>query len=232
VSNPFNPTNQDANMVAQLQTVQAGGPNLSSGLLPASAQIAKLVALDITNQAVAMGVTSPAVPRMFAGALEGGEVISQLTVDPAVTPATNPATVYKAATGTTHTDAAIVSVVQDGATVLVPGVYDLHGVAGTGGGTLKLTWNGGAAVDNIAANTAGVVLHGGVAGQLTVNVGAIPGAFPVDDLVDVTKVVDYTAPALNTVKDAVYDALEGDANLVVDLSQIGDQAGINAQGGG
>lgn len=88
---------------------------------------------------------------------------------------------------TNYTLVAIVaaSIVQDGVTAIANGLYNLTVDAGTSAGTLKLTYNAGAAVDNVAPNTVAVQLHGGAAGTITVNVGALPGTLPQTDSVTV-----------------------------------------------
>jgi|GEM_PF-3885065 len=65
------------------------------------------------------------------------------------------------------------------------GNYPLVAQVGTNTGTMKLIYNNGTPVDNIFPSAKGIVLHGGVAGALTVDANGVPATLPQVDFVSV-----------------------------------------------
>ncbi|MGA2625261.1 MAG: hypothetical protein ABSF91_15510 [Bacteroidota bacterium] len=74
---------------------------------------------------------------------------------------------------------------MDGSLHLKAGTYALVGQAGTNPGTMMLIYNNGTPVDNIAPQAKHIVVHGGVAGVLTLDANGIPPTFPQVDSVAV-----------------------------------------------
>lgn len=125
--------------------------------------------------------------------------------------------------GTPTSGFTLTGIAQDGATALmdlcyariVPSFnrtitqagYPLLVSAGTTIGTLKITYNGGTPVDNVAANTAGVVVHGGAAGVLTLTTGVIPAVLPLTDTVKTGAVTSTSNPAIAYARWAIPEEL-------------------------
>jgi|GEM_PF-1821358 len=67
----------------------------------------------------------------------------------------------------------------------VAGTYTLVAQAGTNPGTMELIYNNGTPVDNISPQAKHIVVHGGIAGVLTLDANGIPPTFPQVDNVAV-----------------------------------------------
>ena len=83
------------------------------------------------------------------------------------------------------TGAVVIGLDSDGPNRPIAGTYTLTASAGTNPGTMKYTYNNGVPVDNVLPLTQNVVVHGGVAGLLSINTQLRPASLPQSDPVAV-----------------------------------------------
>ncbi len=103
------------------------------------------------------------------------------------------------------TQTTVVRLDKEGSLRPTAGNYGLVAQAGTNPGTLELIYNNGPPVDNIPPRAKGIVLNGGIAGALTVDLEGIPQTFPqVDSVAVVVASVKFHTIYPKFARDATY----------------------------
>lgn len=131
---------------------------------------------------------------------------------------TVPAPVSKSTTNTSISLVSQNAALDTNQQEVVGGDYSIVMSAGTNPGTVKLSYNNGASVDNVSANTNNITLNGGVAGRIIVNIGSIPQTLPQTETISVVAKVFYLK-GMRVALDSPSNAINVSVNLQIGIDK-------------